>query len=502
MAFKGFGYKKGVRKKQFVAFREPLVLMESVECGSDVSSMEIAMAQVSSGQLLPQQDPVSETSLLSTETISEEFVRIDMPPSPNPTPEKMNLFGSTSELSVGSSSNSENSSRGLPPEPKDSGSLNMEEAAILSLGGLQFTPSENSSFLRSRSLTRQMERSMPASPIALNSNGVGEQQTIFRSCSVPETYTDETIRENRGRVLRVVPNRRMAGRDRTLSSASLITNGEEDQDDITEEEAVCRICFEEFGEELKTFKLECNCRGDLALVHRECSQRWFDLRGNRTCEICRAEVQNIIVTVSRRPAVENGSLNQLQLQQPPPLPTINTAIEATIDATTDTTNNETTDATIDNRIWHELPVLAVGSVVGYFMCMKLIQISQGGDKDYTGIYGISFSCFLGLLTSFLAAIFGQREHVWIYALAQFVIFTVFTQFFFLFHLEPIVAIPLAIVLAIGISSGAHPVYRAIKKLREDWRNDQLNNNPQSDAPPTEGTAESHHSDVNRYVSNE
>uniref|UniRef100_A0A7N0U4L6 RING-CH-type domain-containing protein n=1 Tax=Kalanchoe fedtschenkoi TaxID=63787 RepID=A0A7N0U4L6_KALFE len=151
--------------------------------------------------------------------------------------------------------------------------------------------------------------------IALNSNLVGEQQPIHRSRSVPVNYTDGAMREYHVRVLRVVPNRRMAGRNSTSSSASTIQNDEENEDDITEEEAVCRICLEELGEELETFKLECNCRGDLALVHRGCSQRWFNMRGNRTCEICRKEVKNITVKIWRMPVIDLSCLRNLQ--QPP-----------------------------------------------------------------------------------------------------------------------------------------------------------------------------------------
>lgn len=175
--------------------------------------------------------------------------------------------------------------------------------------------------------------------------GVGQQQAIFRSRSVPVSYADGNIRDKHVRVLRVVTRKILSERNSGLSSASSIPDGihlftclfvymgfrnltlincfdrsllgEDDQEDITEDEAVCRICFEELGEELETFKLECKCKGDMALVHKECCQRWFNIRGNKTCEICKSEVQNITVKVRRMPTINLSNLHYLQ--QPPML---------------------------------------------------------------------------------------------------------------------------------------------------------------------------------------
>uniref|UniRef100_M0ZK55 RING-CH-type domain-containing protein n=1 Tax=Solanum tuberosum TaxID=4113 RepID=M0ZK55_SOLTU len=128
------------------------------------------------------------------------------------------------------------------------------------------------------------------------------QQHMKRSFSVPIHVKSGSLRrtDSNGGLIRVISK---VVRTTTDSDASADIPQETENatdntgEDIPEEEAVCRICFVELGEESETFKMECSCKGELALAHKVCTLKWFSIKGNKICDVCKQEVRNLPVTL-------------------------------------------------------------------------------------------------------------------------------------------------------------------------------------------------------------
>lgn len=74
----------------------------------------------------------------------------------------------------------------------------------------------------------------------------------------------------------------------------------EDHKEVSEEEAICRICLLGLHEGGETLNLECRCKGGLALAHTACAVKWFSIKGNSNCDICNNQVRNLPVILFRR----------------------------------------------------------------------------------------------------------------------------------------------------------------------------------------------------------
>ncbi|KAK6140211.1 hypothetical protein DH2020_026009 [Rehmannia glutinosa] len=262
----------------------------------------------------------------------EDFVTINMSPSPFPTPKRVNFspLPSPNRIRI-SGSPGPSSSKGKSAMkyfiPKLSFKFRntnseIEKAAMLALGADPETQGKTS-IVRSFSLTKiftpkiKRTSSLPATPI-LHSNPEsvhgeitsteadvtkgGHQLSMHRSRSVPVFNKDGRVKQidYLGDVYRVIP----AVTDQTAATTAPIEPYDTDEEknyteDIPQEEAVCRICLVELGEGSDTLKMECSCKGELALAHQECAIKWFSIKGNKTCDVCKQEVKNLSVTLLR-----------------------------------------------------------------------------------------------------------------------------------------------------------------------------------------------------------
>lgn len=232
----------------------------------------------------------------------------------------------------------------------------------------------------------------------------------------------------------------------TTTAAAVDGDGGED---IPEEEAVCRICMAELSEGSDTLiKLECACKGELALAHTDCAVKWFSIKGTRTCEVCKQDVQNLPVTLLRVQSVQRRDL-------------LNRG---------GASNTPRYDR---YRMWHGTPILVIISILAYFCFLEELLVAHDGIAALA--ISLPFSCILGLFSSLTTTSMVARRYVWIYAAAQFLLVVFFTHLFYRYlHLQAVISIILATFAGFGVGMTGNSI--AIEILR--WRARRV-------APPTQ-----------------
>ncbi|PKU76015.1 uncharacterized protein LOC110093311 [Dendrobium catenatum] len=292
------------------------------------------------------------------------------------------------------------------------------------------TPSQGqqdkSSIARAFSLTKVLSSmtlkgtlSLPATPVG-NSGFESSQERhvidiptpdkpqarkhITRSLSVPDNAKGRNLRraDSLG-LIRVIPSPRPIVVDNSTEVEIIeATNAEDEGEDIPEEEAVCRICLCELGEGGETFKMECSCKGELALAHKECTIKWFSIKGNKTCDVCKQEVENLPVTLLR-----------LQNHQTANRRASNTFSEREASR---------------YRIWQDIPVLVMVSMLAYFCFLEQLLVNDMGSRALA--ISLPFSCVLGLLSSMIASTMVSKSYIWSYASFQFATVILFAHIFY------------------------------------------------------------------------
>uniref|UniRef100_A0A161ZTE3 RING-CH-type domain-containing protein n=1 Tax=Daucus carota subsp. sativus TaxID=79200 RepID=A0A161ZTE3_DAUCS len=433
----------------------------------------------------------------------QEFVEMKMPPTPTPTPKKVNFILTPSptdaraNASPGPSSfKAKSSMKQLLPKMsfkyKNSSSDAERPNNILSGG-----PQEKSSMSRSWSLTRiftpRMKRtsSLPVTQISrsnseiirggnlgssLNLEFKGSQKHISRSLSVPDLNKGPTIRRMDS-FIRVIPSTPQTrdGNDKIINTDANgdDENNEVDAEDIPEEEAVCRICMVELCEGGETLKMECKCKGELALAHQECAVKWFSIKGNKTCEVCKHEVQNLPVTLLRIQSVQNRliSANRAPAMEVNGFRQVHIDLPSTFDQSI-----LLVDFVDVYRVWQELPILVIVSMLAYFCFLEQLLVANMG----TGAIALSlpFSCVLGFLSSMTSSTMVKRRFVWLYASIQFAFVVIFAHFFFsVVHVQPVLSILLATFAGLGVAmSGSSIIVEFLRwKRRREAAADLYNN---------------------------
>ncbi|KAL3642566.1 hypothetical protein CASFOL_013381 [Castilleja foliolosa] len=403
----------------------------------------------------------------------DDFVMINMPPSPIPTPKRVNFspMPSPNRARISGSPGPSFSSQGKLSMkyfiPKLSFKFWNSNAEIEKVGA---SP-EMKSMVRTFSFTKMFRpgikrtSSLPVIPI-LHSNpesthggfttnsgysadvdkGGPQLPSMHRSRSMPVFNEDGSMkrRDYVGSVYRVIPSTRRSTDQTTATSAPSGTiDADEDKnytEDIPEEDAVCRICLVELAEGSDTLKMECSCKGELALAHQECAIKWFSIKGNKTCDVCQQEVKNLPVTLLR--------LQNFRNQGRDPYPY----------------------EIAQNGIWQDVPVLVILSCLAYFCFLEQLLGSKMGSNAIT--ISLPFSCILGLLASMTSTTMVNKKYTWVYAIIQFVLVVLFAHIFYsLLHVPAVVSILIATFVGFGgLLCGTSLLVEILKWRRT--RNDQ------------------------------
>nr|XP_029124065.1 uncharacterized protein LOC105057695 isoform X8 [Elaeis guineensis] len=223
---------------------------------------------------------------------------------------------------------------------------------------------------------------------------------------------------------------------------------EDNDEEIPEEEAVCRICMTGLHEGESWLKMECSCKGALRLTHEECAVKWFSIRGNKICEVCSQEVLNLPITL-------------LRVQR---------------SAQRDHGQQHTTSGLLLSRTWQDVIVLILISTMCYFFFLEQLLVND--MRSHAVMIAAPFSLTLALLGSVFSVVLARREYVWAYAAFQFSLVVIFLHLFYsMLKLKAVFAILFASFSGFGIAIGMNSFCLQLFAWRTRAMQARMNANP-------------------------
>ncbi|KAK4483922.1 hypothetical protein RD792_011131 [Penstemon davidsonii] len=425
--------------------------------------------------------PSLEIPVRSLENVLSDFTRIDIP---SPSSTRTGLPPRPNSAKIMSSVKS------LLPQKSCRGKHISQEAEktvlIIPDTPLSDKPSTSRSFSLNKLLFSSYTKSAHSLPVTPMANADPQpsqenqhilkvpetevQQFMTRSLSVPVNVKTRSLRrtDSSGSLIRVISSNH---RPRTVETDSPDISPETEAaiddagEDIPEEEAVCRICFIELGEGGETLKMECSCKGELALAHKDCAVKWFSIKGNKTCDVCGQDVRNLPVTLLkiqntpnaiRRPAAVPQQTEMARYRQ------VFYHFYSTI-----LVFCGCCFLIIDFclfGVWQDVPVLVMVSMLAYFCFLEQLLVTEMGPRALA--ISLPFSCVLGLLSSMIASTMVSKSYIWAYASFQFAIVILFAHIFYtVLNVNAILSVVLSSFTGFGIAISTNSLL--VEYLR--WR---------------------------------
>ncbi|CAN6867212.1 unnamed protein product [Brassica oleracea] len=172
----------------------------------------------------------------------------------------------------------------------------------------------------------------------------------------------------------------------------------------------------ELGQDSEAFNMECMCKGELALAHRECTIKWFTIKGNITCDVCKQDVKNLPLTLLRVKDPQDRSSREAE------------------------------------HTW-------ISEIINEWQVALL------------------FACIIGLLAPVTSTTMVKRKYVWIFATIQFSFVVLFSHVFYsrIYVKQPVSCIVVATMVGFGLTMSGTVVITVFM----EWRRSNSHHQPSS-----------------------